>query len=247
MSEEENTQNPINEAHESIDTPEEEREPIKREIVVPGEIIVSGEDFLPSDGTRRVGNDVLANKFGLSEVQGRVVKVIPISGAFIPRRHNSVLGRVKEITYSGWKVDIEGADDAFIKLEECPRFINRYEMDQFLDVDDVVSAKIVGTGGRGVDLTLKGRGLGKLEGGIIFRVISSRVPRVIGREGSMINLIKEKTGCSITIGQNGWVWIKGESLEKEFLGRRAVEFITNKAYVEGLTEKMGAWFQEQDK
>jgi exosome complex component RRP4 len=100
---------------------------------------------------------------------------------------------------------------------------------------------------KGIDLTIKGRGLGKLEGGFLFRVIPSRVPRVIGREGSMITLIKEKTGCNITIGQNGWVWIKGDSIEKELNARKAIEFVTEKAYVEGLTEKMEEWFNNQEK
>jgi exosome complex component RRP4 len=238
------TRNPINEAHEAIETSEEN---VKREVVIPGEVIVKGEDYLPSDGTRREGENVLASRFGLSEVQGRVVKVIPIFGAFVPRRNNVILGRVTDLTFNGWLVDIEAAGQSFLPLEECPRFINRYEMDQFLAIGDVISAKIMSVKSKGIDLTIKGRGLGKLEGGFLFRVIPSRVPRVIGREGSMITLIKEKTGCNITIGQNGWVWIKGDSIEKELNARKAIEFVTEKAYVEGLTEKMEEWFNNQEK
>ena len=237
-------ENPINEAHEAID---ENEETVKREIVVPGEVIVSGEDYLPSDGTRRDGEDVRANRFGLAEIQGRVIKVIPIFGTFIPRRNNVVIGKIADITFNGWLIDIEAAGSSFLGLEECPRFINRYEMDQFLAIGDVVAAKITSVKSKGIDMTIKGRGLGKLEGGILFRVIPSRVPRVIGREGSMISLIKEKTGCNITVGQNGWVWIRGESIDQEIMARQAVEFVTEKAYVEGLTEKMEEWFTNKEK
>jgi len=115
-------------------------------------------------------------------------------------------------------------------------------MDQFLAIGDVVSAKIWAIKSRGIDLSLKGRGLGKLEGGFIFKIIPSRVPRIIGREGSMINLIKEKTGCNVTVGQNGWIWIKGPDADSEIKARKAIEFVSDKVYVEGLTQKMEEWF-----
>jgi len=215
----------------------------KRKVVVPGEVIVSGEDYLPGDGTRRDGANIVASKFGLSEESGRVVKIISIFGAFIPRRNNVIVGRVTDITHAGWLVDMDSASSGFMPIEESPRFINRNEMDQYLAIGDVISAKIWTVKNRGVDLTLKGKGLGKLEGGFIFRIIPSRVPRVIGREGSMVNLIKERTGCNITVGQNGWTWIKGPNTESEILARKAVEFVTDKVHVRGLTEKVESWFE----
>ena len=236
--------NPINEAHEATEDVSESTE-IKRKVVVPGEIIVSGEDYLPGDGTMKRQEDILATRFGLSEEAGRVVRVLSIFGAFIPRKTNVVIGTVADINFAGWSIDIDAASAGFLPLDECPRFINRNEMDQFLAIGDVVAAKIWSVKAKGTDLSLKGRGLGKLEGGFIFRIIPSRVPRVIGREGSMITLIKEKTGCHITVGQNGWVWVSGDSIEKEILARKAIEFVADKVFVSGLTEKVEAWFAEQ--
>lgn len=216
----------------------------KRKIVIPGEVIVSGEDYLPGEGTRREGQNLISSRFGLAEESGRLVKVIPITGAFVPRRNNVIIGRVTNITFNGWVIDIDYASSGFLPIDESPRFINKSEMDQFLAIGDVVSGKIWSVNARGIDLTLKGKGLGKLEGGFVFRVSPNRVPRVIGREGSMINLIKEKTGCNISVGQNGWVWIKGNDIDSEIKARKAVEFVTEKVYVEGLTEKMEAWFEK---
>ncbi len=215
----------------------------KRRAVIPGEIIVSGEDYLPSEGARRQGEHIIANRFGLAEEAGRVIKVIAITGAFVPRRNNVIIGRVTNITFNGWVTDIDCASSGFLPIDESPRFINKSDMDQFLAIGDVVAAKIWSVNTRGIDLTLKGKGLGKLEGGFIFRVSPNRVPRVIGREGSMINLIKEKTGCNITVGQNGWIWIKGTTMDGEIKARKAIEFVTEKVAVEGLTDKMEAWFQ----
>jgi exosome complex component RRP4 len=120
-------------------------------------------------------------------------------------------------------------------------------MDQYLAIGDVIAAKIWTVKGKGVDLAMKGKGLGKLEDGFIFRIIPSRVPRVIGREGSMVNLIKERTGCTITVGQNGWIWVKGPSIDAEIKARKAIELVANKVHIGGLTEKVEAWFEENDK
>ncbi len=239
--------NTINEAQElgdSAESPSIEETVKKRRVVIPGEVIVSGEDYLPGDGARRVGADVLACKFGLAEEAGRVVKVLALTGAFVPRRNNVVIGRVTNITFNGWVVDIDAAQSGFLPIDESPRFINKNEMDQFLAIGDVIVAKIWSVNVRGVDLSLKSKGLGKIEGGFIFRVIPNRVPRIIGKEGSMITLIKDKTGCDITVGQNGWIWIQGPTTDAEIKARRAIEFIADKAYITGLTEKMEEWFTQ---
>ena len=219
-------------------------EPQSRTIVVPGETVATGPDFLAGEGARREGDDILASRYGLAEKIGRVVKIIPFSGAFVPRRNNVVIGRVNDIVHSGWIIDIDYAQNGFLPLMESPRFVNKGEMDQFLAIGDVVAAKIWSVSPKGIDLAMKGKGLGKLEGGFVFRVNPSRVPRIIGREGSMISLIKTNTGCNVTIGQNGWVWIKGADIDSELKARRAIEFIAEKVLVSGLTEKMEKWFGE---
>lgn len=238
-------ENENNQAYEAQDQPTGEAiSETPRRIVIPGEIIVSGEDYLPGEGTRREGDKILAVKFGLAEEAGRVIKLIPIFGAFVPRRGNVVLGRIVDITHSGWLADIDAPTSAFIPIEESPRFINRNEMDQFLKIGDVIAAKIWSVKSKSMDLTIKGKGLGKLENGFIFRVIPSRVPRVIGREGSMVTMIKEKTGCEITVGQNGWIWISGPNIESEIKARKAIELVTEKVHLGGLTDMVERWFEE---
>lgn len=232
--------NELNKAHEEYDGSDSESG--SRTVVVPGEIIASGEDLLPGEGSRREGNDVVASRYGLAEKIGRVVKIIPLSGAFVPRRNNIVLGRVSDIVHSGWIVDIDYAQNGFLPLMESPRFVNKNEMDQFLAIGDMVSAGVWNVSPKGIDLTMKGKGLGKLEGGFTFKINPSSVPRVIGREGSMINLIKTNTGCNITIGQNGWIWAKGQDIDSEIKARKVIEFIADKVHVSGLTEKVEDWF-----
>jgi exosome complex component RRP4 len=114
-----------------------------------------------------------------------------------------------------------------------------------MGIGDMVVAKIWGINKRGIDLSLKSRGLGKIEEGIIININPNKVPRVIGKEGSMISLIKEETGCQITVGQNGIIWIKGDDVGKEIKAKEAINFIVEKSFVPGLTEEIKKFFEER--
>jgi exosome complex component RRP4 len=216
-----------------------------RKVVIPGEVIVSGENYLPGDGTEKQGDNIIALKYGLGEEMNNLVKVIPLSGVYSPRRGNSVIGKVESIFSSGWFIDIGAPDNAFLSLMEVPRYVNKDAMKDVFDVGDTVAAKIWNISGRGIDLTVKSRELGKLSEGLIFEVNSNKVPRIIGKEGSMVNIIKDETGCNIMVGQNGVVWVKGDSIEKELFAKEAVLFVAENSFIEGLTEEIKKWFEEK--
>ncbi|MBD3253250.1 RNA-binding protein [Candidatus Pacearchaeota archaeon] len=213
------------------------KEEKQRKIVIPGETIVSGDDYLPGDFTKKEHEDIVANRYGLAEVSGRVVRLIPISGVFEPRRGNTVIGRVEDTTFNGWIIDIGGPYSSFLPLAECPRFINKNDISEFAGIGDVMSVKIQSVKKGSIDLTLKSRGLGKLEGGRIIKVNPHKVPRVIGKEGSMINLIKNQTKTEITVGQNGYIWIRGD-LDGESKAVDAIGLVVEEAISNGLTEKV---------
>jgi len=217
----------------------------KRKIIVPGEIIVEGDDYLPGEGTEKKGNEIIALRYGLIEESNKLIKVIPLSGIYQPRRGNVVIGKVENITFNGWVIDIGTPENAFLPLTEVPRYVNKDGLDEIMDIGDMVVAKIWGINKRGIDLSIKSRGLGKIDEGIIIEVNPSKVPRVIGKEGSMINLIKDETKCNITVGQNGLIWVKGEKIEEELHAKRAILFVTEKSYVSGLTEEIKKWFEKE--
>src|SRR3989344_6990950 len=193
----------------------------ERKVVIPGEVIFKGEDYLPGEGTEKRGSEIVAIRYGLAEESNNLVKVISLSGVYQPRRGNVVIGRVENLTFYGWQIDIDSAEGAFLPLQEVPGFVSKEAMNEVMDIGDMVSAKIMDVNGRGVDLTIKLRGLGRIDEGLIIKVNSNKVPRVIGKEGSMINLIKEESGCNVTVGQNGLIWIKGNKIEDELLVKKA--------------------------
>ena len=219
----------------------------QRRIVIPGEVIFNQDDYLPGDGTEKRPEGIVALRFGLADEQNKLVKVIPLSGVYQPRRGNVVVGRVENITFNGWVMDIGSAESTFLSINEIPRFVNKDALEDVMEIGDMIVAKIFSINRRGVDLTVKGRGLGKIDDGIIVNINSNKVPRIIGKEGSMISLIKEETGCNITVGQNGLVWIKGDQIEKELQAKEAMMFISERPFVRGLTEEVKKWFDKNKK
>lgn len=209
----------------------------EREIVIPGEIIKEGEDFLPGEGTRREGKDIVASRFGLKDEQNRLVRVIPLSGVYIPRRGNLVIGSVVDITFNGWLIDIDAPYSSFLPLAECPRFFKKDDLSEYFAIGDFIACKVDSVKRKGVDLTIMSKGLGRLEDGMIIQINSNKVPRVIGKEGSMISLIKSYTGCNISVGQNGLIWINGNTVDDELFAKEAILFVTEKSFIDGLTEK----------
>ena len=220
-------------------------EKTKREVVIPGEVIVKGDNYLPGEGTEKIGGEIVAMRYGLAEETNGLVKIIPLSGVYQPRRGNVVIGKVENITFNGWVVDINSAEGAFLSLMEVPRYVDKNSLDEVMYIGDLVVAKIWNVGRRGIDLTVKQRGLGRVDEGIIVKINPNKVPRIIGKEGSMIKLIKDETKCNITVGQNGFIWIQGEKIEDELFAKKAILFISNKSFVSGLTEEIKKLFDEE--
>ncbi len=219
----------------------------ERKIVIPGEEIVKGGEYLPGEGTEKKGDSIISLKYGLAEENNRLVKVIPLSGVYQPRTGNVVIGKVELVTFNGWVIDIGTSENGFLTLTEVPRYVNKNGLEEVMDIGDMVVAKIFNMNKRGIDLSLKSRGLGKIEGGMIIQINSNKVPRVIGKEGSMVKLIKDETGCNITVGQNGFIWLKGNTVESELMARDAIMFIVEKSFISGLTEEVTKWFGENKK
>lgn len=220
----------------------------ERKVVIPGEVIFKGDQYLPGENTEKKDDGIMATRYGLAEEYNGLVKVIPLSGVYQPRKGNVVIGKVENLTFNGWVVDIGVTENAFLPLSEVPKYVNKNNLADVLDMGDMVIAKIFDVNRKSSDLTVKGgKGFGRVEGGIIMQINSNKVPRVIGKEGSMINLIKEETGCEIIVGQNGFISISGSKIDDELLAKKAIMFITENSFLEGLTEEVKKWFEKEKK
>lgn len=219
-------------------------------VVVPGEILAEGMDHVPAQGTFRENENIIASQIGLVNINGRLIKVIGLSGRYIPKPGDMVIGRITYISFSNWSVDIGYAYEANLSLKEATSdYIARgADLSQYYDYGDLVTAKVIGVNKqKAIDLTMKGPGLRKLKGGRIIKVTPSKVPRIIGKQGSMISVVKDATNCKITVGQNGLVWIQGEDPEKVRLAEEAIHKIDQESHKDGLTDEISKFLKEKTK
>jgi exosome complex component RRP4 len=211
-----------------------------KDISVPGETLAVGMDILPGSGTYRDGENIIANRLGLVAIDGRTIKLYPLSGKYYPKIGDTIICKVIDVGFSGWRLETNSAYSAMLSLKDATsQFIARgANLTQFYDLGDMVVCKIVNvTSQKLIDLTMKGPGLRKLKGGRIIEVSPNKIPRIIGKQGSMVKIIKEGTNCNISVGQNGLIWIDGDA-ENELLATKAVRKIESESHLSGLTDKI---------
>ncbi len=217
-----------------------------KQIVVPGEVVAEGMDFIPTAGTYRDDNRVIASRVGLINIDGRLIKMIPLTGKYMPKRGDTIIGKVIDITLNGWRLDINSAYSAMITLKDATsQFIARgADLTRYFNFGDYLVASIINVTSQNlVDLTMKGPGLRKLPEGRIIYVSPSKVPRLIGKKASMVTMINEATNCRITIGQNGVVWLQGEP-KNELLAVNTIRKIEAEAHISGLTERIKTYLEK---
>jgi len=199
----------------------------EKDLVFPGDELATGLEFIPSNGTYRYNNKIYSKTTGLVNIQSRVVKVICLKGPYIPERGDVVIGKVTDIGTTYWMVDIGIPYSVYLPLKSVARgFVDssRTDITRFLNLDDLVILKIFKVSNdMKIDGSMRGPEFHKLTGGRLIEINSHKVPRLIGRKGSMIQMIKQHTKCKIIVGQNGWIWIKGEEPELEHLAIQTIK------------------------
>lgn len=220
----------------------------EKKVVVPGDVLAIGMDYLPAGGAFRDNGKIIASQVGVASVNERLIRVIPLSGNYIPQRGDVVIGRVSDMTYSSWFVDIGYAYEAVLSIKEATSdFVERgADLTDYFNIGDYMVAKLYNmTKSKAMDLSLKGPGLRKLTGGKITNVTPAKIPRIVGKGGSMINMIKDATGCQIIVGQNGRIWISGKEAAMERKATDAIMLINDKAHTRGLTERVKAFLESK--
>ncbi|MBM3292783.1 S1 RNA-binding domain-containing protein, partial [Candidatus Bathyarchaeota archaeon] len=182
-----------------------------RELVIPGDVVYEGK-IRTGENTYRIQEKVIATRLGLVNYDKDIVSVIALQGGFNPLVGDLVIGEVKDIDLGEWVVDIGSQIEASLSIPDAvdQPYRTEFDMTRILDVGDTIIAKIVDLDHRKTPiLSILGSGLGKVNQGFIFRITSSKIPRLIGKKGSMINMIIKETGCRVVIGQNGLILIDG--------------------------------------
>ena len=206
-------------------------------VVVPGDFI-STEVNRAGEGTYVEDGNVYALKYGVLDDRG-TIKVVALSGKYMPVNGDVVVGKIAEISFPYWIVDIAAPYEARLHKSEFGRGekIDFGNMCEYLDIDDLIVAKVMNVDVMmRIDLALKNEF--KMDGvGRLIEVSPTKVPRIIGRSGSMIRLLKDKCNCFIFVAKNGRIWIKGSSADMD-LASQTVMKIANEAHTSGLTDRV---------
>ncbi len=212
-----------------------------RELVIPGEVLTDG-GFTAGANTYLQDQKIYASKIGLAEISENRVSVVPLKGCYIPHVDDQVIGRITDIGLSGWQVDLAAPYPAMLPASEAirrPRSDTKPELSRILDTGDLIVAKVIAFDRtRDPLLSIKGPGLGRVTAGRVVKISPTKIPRLIGRKGSMVDMIKKETGSQIVIGQNGVVLISNKIPAYERITISAIHKIEREAHTERLTDRV---------
>lgn len=215
---------------------------MEKKLVIPGEFL-SDDPSMVDEGTYVENNKVFSSVFGIASFKNHI-RVVPLAGKYIPKPGDLIIGVIKEVTYSNWIVDIRSPYDGLLHISEFPRRIENDEMSKYLNIGDSIMTLVSDVDANmKVELTMNDQRLRPVKEGRIIEVTPSKVPRFIGRSGSMIAMLKNETKCNIFIGQNGRIWITGKDNGME-LAIKSLLKIERETHISGLTDRITKFIKE---
>ena len=196
------------------------------EIITPGELV--SEDRIKTNNSVFSRDGKYYSKFyGTLNQRNDFASVNPINGIYDPKREDVIIAFVSDIKFSGINADINLPYPAYMQTRT--RF----------DLYSVFAATVSGVDDGDISLDYPEQ----LIGGEVIEFSPSKIPRAIGRNASMVKMIKDLTGCKIIIGKNGRIWINGENKD---VAKRAFEMISKQAHISGLTERVRTLLEENE-
>ncbi len=215
-----------------------------RQIVVPGELLDDSGQMRPGPNTYKEGDSIFAARLGIRVESGDHVGVTGLTGRYAPQRGDMIIATVVEAGPSNWYLTVGASHDVGLHVNDVPWRVEFGETTKYLAVGDTVLLKVYHVDDLGkVQVSMKDRACRKLTGGVTVDVAPSKIPRVIGRQGTMITMIKNVTDTRIFVGQNGVIWLDGEPADVA-LAMAAIRKVEDEAHSAGLTERIKAFLIE---
>jgi exosome complex component RRP4 len=209
-----------------------------RQVVVPGDVLDDSGRLKPGPNTYKEGNAILAARLGIKALRGDSIGVISLSGRYDPQPGDMAIGTVVEAGPSNWYLNVRAPLDVGMHVNDVPWRVEFGETTKFLNTGDTVLVKVFHVDNlRKAQVTMKDRACRKLQGGVVFEIAPSRVPRVIGKNGSMIAMIKKATATRMFVGQNGVIWLDGEPPDVA-MAMSAIRMVEENAHTSGLTDRV---------
>lgn len=217
-----------------------------RELVVPGQLLAEGEYHYKVNGiwVFKEKDRIYSSVIGLVDLRGEEIQVIPLEGRYVPKQGDQVIGVIANIHISGWVVDINSAYTGNLSVSDLLKRrvdLARADISRYLDVGDVVIARIKSVDElMRVQLEANRPGMGRVKKVRLVEMAPVKVPRVIGRGGSMLKTLEGCSGCKLVVGQNGRILILGEDQRMVDAVASILPMIEREAHIPGLTDRVRA-------
>ena len=213
----------------------------KKRHVLPGDFITTAplrlQDNVVLDGKR-----VISTTIGLSDVSTDNVRVISLTGIYIPKIDDLVIGRIEYIFGNSWFADINSCYQGMLLGQDVfgrGSYPTTGEMKNRLDKGDIIFAKIANFDRQREPLiSIADKNLGKIDSGELIKISPSKIPRLIGKQGSMIQTIEGSTNASITVGQNGLIVVSCDETNGLLKALTAIRMIDEQAHIINLTDRV---------
>lgn len=190
--------------------------------VMPGDLILNEERNL--EGTYTENGKTYAAVISILKAN----QIIPLKGRYVPHFGDFVVGIVAEERFSGYTIDLNAPYNGNVSSRDL--------MEE-LKVGDVVLVKVANVDEVKNALLAEPR---KLIGGEIIEVEPVKIPRIIGRNSSMVSMIKQYTKCEVTVGKNGRIHLKGGDTAKAL---NAITKICKESHTTGLTDRIKQYLE----
>jgi len=183
----------------------------KKRHVLPGDFITTAPLRLQNNVVLE-GKRIISTTIGLSDISDDSARVLSLTGVYLPKIDDLVIGTIQYIFGNSWFADINSCYHGMLLGQDVfgrGSYPTNSEMKNRLGKGDIILAKIANFDRQREPLiSIADNNLGKIDSGELIKISPSKIPRLIGKHGSMIQTIEASTNISITVGQNGLIIFK---------------------------------------
>ena len=199
---------------------------MQKTIVLPGYKIADRKLYMPN--TYIESEATYAAVIGTMDESGHF---IALESRYKPFSGDTVIGVVTDMRGPGYSIYLNSPYTAFVHA----KFLRTK-----LEIGNIIAGKVIDVNEIG-DVELEE--IMPLPKGKIIEVPPAKVPRIIGRKNSMIDLLIKYAGGDIIVGNNGYVWVNEKSNIPLVI--KSIQMIIDKAHTSGLTDAMQAFLENE--
>jgi len=188
------------------------------------------------------GKRIISTTIGLSDVSDDSVRVISLTGVYLPKIDDLVIGTIQYIHGNSWFADINSCYQGMLLGQDVfgrGSYPTKSEMEERLSKGDIIFAKIANSDRQREPLiSIADQSLGKIDSGELVKISPAKIPRLIGKHGSMIQSIEGSTNATITVGQNGLIVVSCDETNGLLKALAAIRMVDEQAHLVNLTDKV---------